>query len=299
MKKNLLLLLIASLGAQANTYKISHLDQSDHLEVFLNDGQVLEVAPENKELIEKIYQAYELNSSIEIELESGPISPDVVERIESIKFLENDFYSNAMISTDEVVTPLSNFTPTNIENMDLVKEMFNSLKQRTKWFTQCFNRAHIWARQMDKDFGVQSEKILIYYTKKFRKEVSGKWWFHIAPMVTVQGEKYVMDKEFTREPITAKAWEEIFTEKMRIKNIGPKDYRCTPITHMSEYYDETNMNYDFCNIQHTSMYYWEPNDMERLENKGIQKTEWVNWEIKAAAKEAWKKWKEIYDQYKI
>ncbi len=58
------------------------------------------------------------------------------------------------------------------------------------------------------------------------------------------------------------------------------------------------MNNEYCNIQHTSMFYWEPNDMSRLDKKGVQKTDWVNWELRVASKEAFKKWRKVYDQYK-
>ena len=145
--------------------------------------------------------------------------------------------------------------------------MFGKLKDRTKSFTQCFNRAHIWARQMHKDYAVKSQKILIYYTKKYRAEVDGKWWFHIAPMITVNEDKYVMDREFTNAPTTDANWEAIFTKKMKSKGIGPADYRCGKIKNISEYYADANP--DYCNIQHTSMYYWEPNG--KLRFKGYPK----------------------------
>ena len=130
--------------------------------------------------------------------------------------------------------------------------------------------------------------------KKYRKEVSKKWWFHIAPMVDVNGEYFVMDREFTRKPITDKNWEQIFTQK-----IGKPSYRCKQIDNIQEYYDDTNTNNEYCNIQHTSMYYWEPNDMSRLDKTGKRKTDWVNWELRVASKEAFKKWRKVFEKRKI
>ena len=145
--------------------------------------------------------------------------------------------------------------------------------------------------------GTKSMKILIYYTKRFRQEIGGKWWFHIAPMISVEGEHYVMDKEFTRGPVTDVEWEQIFTKKMEEK--GVHGYRCKVIQNIKEYYEEYNQNNEYCNIQVTSMYYWEPNDMSRLDKTGQQKTEFINWELKTAAKNVFWKWRKVFREIKV
>lgn len=293
-----------ALAAQAGvTTTISAIEapqlNGESYEVLAGDGRVYEIDPRNERLINELRDAEKSGTRVALELEEGiPFDSNLPERVRSVKALEIPSPSPESDPGQEL-DPMTDFEPNDVESLDLADEMFGALKKRSKWFTQCFNRAHIWARQMHKDYGVKSQKILIYYTKKYRREVSKKWWFHIAPMITVNGEKYVMDREFTNQPVTDESWESIFTKKMKKKNIGPRNYRCAQIKNISEYYDEANMNNEYCNIQLTSMYYWEPNDMEKLEEKGIQKTNWVNWELKAAAKEVWWGWRDIYKNYKV
>ena len=249
--------------------------------------EILKVDPSNDELLNDLLHASDFNSVVEINSEDGLItSLEIIEDGDDVL----DFYT-----TDEV-HPMTNYTPSNVESFDKAVELFSTLKKRTKWFTQCFNRAHVWAKQMYDSDKVESMKILIYYTKKYRREIKGKWWFHIAPMIDVNGTYYVMDKEFTKKPVTDKEWESIFTKKMKKKGI--EGYRCKVIKNISEYYDKYNQENEYCNIQITSMYYWEPNDMSRLEKSGEQKTHFINRELRSAAREVFWGWRKVYNQIK-
>ena len=103
-----------------------------------------------------------------------------VEKITNVEILEEE------VDTQETdLTPMTAYQASNVDSFEKATEIFKSLNGDTKGFSQCFNRAHIWAKQMNQNHGVDSMKILIYYTKKYRTEVSKRWWFHIAPMVDV------------------------------------------------------------------------------------------------------------------
>lgn len=317
MKKCILILAMLGIQAQAGvTTTIAQLVEpsadNENYEVFANNGRVYEVSPANEESIRSLYEAKAKESSVNLEVEEGvPFNPELVELVHSVKLeaefdsesaeedSETDIDKNANDENANFLTPMTGYEPSDLESLDLVKDMFKSLKKRTKWFSQCYNRAHIWARQMHKDYGVKSQKILIYYTKKYRREVDKKWWFHIAPMVSVQGEKYVLDKEFTSAPVTDQEWEEIFTKKMRSGNIGPRDYRCSKIVNISEYYDDVNTQNEYCNIQHVSMYYWNPVNLSALEKNGVQMTKWDNSYLKTSAKGIFWRWRKVYKEYKI
>lgn len=300
MKLSIVFLLLASMSANAALTSISHIslpeNNMENAEVFLSSGRVYEIDATNIELLKKLELAKKTRAQVELNLEAGPINPEVLERVTDIKIMKA-FASQAM-TTNEEVTPMTNYTPSNVDSVQSATRMFNHLNPKTKRWSQCFNRAHIWAKQLYNDFRVNSQKILIYYTKRYREDVDKKWWFHIAPVVSVNGESYVLDREFTTKPHLASDWENIFTAKMRSKRVAPTNYRCKQIKNISEYYNSSNQAYEFCNIQYTSMYYWEPNDMEALEEKGIQKTHWVDWELKSAAKEAFRSWQDVYDRYK-
>lgn len=290
------LLLLTSISAQAAiTTNVVHIEKPvtnvENAEVFVtHEGRVYEIDPANTELLEKLEIAKNENLRVELEVEEGLHfeHSNAIEKILDVELLEEE-----VVEESALLTPMTNYQPSNVESYEKATEIFKGLITKTKMFSQCFNRAHIWAKQMYDNHNVDSMKILIYYTKKYRKEVSKKWWFHIAPMVDVNGQYYVMDREFTRKPVTDVEWEKIFTKKM-----NNPTYKCKKIDNIKEYYDSNNMNNEFCNIQHTSMYYWEPNDMSRLDKKGVQKTDWVNWELRVAAKEAFKGWRKVYKKYK-
>jgi hypothetical protein len=301
MKTLLTLSLFSAINAMAAiTTNVVHIEMpvtnKENIEVFVtHEGRVFELALNEGSMLETLDFAREHNIEVELEVESGVEfnDPKKIEKILDVKLLSH--MSEAIREEDHTyLTPMSGYRASNVASLDEASAIFKTLITDTKMFSQCFNRAHIWAKQMYDNFNVHSMKILIYYTKKYRAEVSKKWWFHIAPMIDVNGEYMVMDREFTRNPVSDEKWEKIFTNKM-----GNIDYRCKKIDNIKEYYDANNMNNEFCNIQHTSMYYWEPNDMSRLDKTGTQKTSWVNWELRAAAKEAFKNWKKVYDTYKV
>lgn len=244
--------------------------------------------PSQTELIEISLKAEEYNSVVEIETEGDRLtSLKVIEQGDDIR----DFY------TDDQVHPMTNYEPTSVTSYDEATKMFKYLKKRSKWFTQCFNRAHVWSKQMYDRNQVDSMKVFIFYTKKYRREIKGKWWFHVAPMIDINGNYYVMDKEFTRQPTALKDWEYIFTKKMNKK--GLKGYRCSVIRNIKEYYDTYNQNNEYCNILITSMHYWMPLDMSNLDKKGIHQTEWSNRDLKSAAREVFFGWREVYKEIKV
>lgn len=248
-----------------------------------------QVSAQNLELIEKLQTAEEFNQVIEIEtLENEITSMEVIEAGDDII----DFYNY-----DEELHPMTDYEASNVDSYEEAVRMFKYLKKRSKWFTQCFNRAHIWAKQMYDRDQVDSMKIFIFYTKKYRRTVDGKWWFHVAPMIDVNGQYYVMDQEFTRKPTLEHDWEKIFTYKLKKKGI--EGYRCKVIRNIKEYYDKENQKSEYCNILITSMHYWMPLDMSNLDKKGLQQTEWSNRDLRSAAREVFWGWKKVYREIKV
>lgn len=276
---------------------VEPINGNEPYEVLLyENGRVLHLENSRTDLLEKIEFAKENDMTINFETNADDVNSilDLADPIIDVTLESNT--NSQPANTDDRITTLSNFEPTNLDSLKKAQEVMNTLNTKTQFKSQCFNRAHIWAKEMYDNFGINSRKILIYYTLKFRKTISGRWWFHIAPMLKVNGADYVVDRGFTRSPKTAEEWEKIFTKKMKGKR---GDYRCKRITHVSEFYNEENMRNEYCNIHYTSMYYWGPRDAKNLEEKGIQKTKWVNWEIRQAAKEAFKKWKKVYKDNKV
>jgi hypothetical protein len=106
------------------------------------------------------------------------------------------------------IDSMLNYQSSNIEDSNLLEEMFRNLNRNKKRFgtTQCFNRAHYWSYQLQQDYGVNTQKVFIYFTRKFTREINGDWWFHVAPAMYLNDELYVLDPEFLSKPVKFEAW---------------------------------------------------------------------------------------------
>ena len=295
MKNLFLLISLFSISAMATikTHVIhieDGLTNTENTDVLVSwNGRVLEVDPNNEVLLETLRNAQRDGLEVELEIDNSGAF-DVLVKKEMIygATVVNDSGANIKRNLKNV-NPMSSYQPTNVESIDMAKDIFDSLNGKTKKHSQCFNRAHIWSKSMWDNYRIKSMKIFIFYTKRFRSEVSDKWWFHVAPMINVNGELYVMDKEFTRSPKTAQQWESIFTKKM-----NNPSYRCVKMDNISTFYEANNNYNEFCNIEYSSMYHWGPNDLKTASDTGELQTKWKDWKIKTASKEAFKKWRKVY-----
>jgi hypothetical protein len=148
--------------------------------------------------------------------------------------------------------------------------------------TQCYNRAHVWAFELWKKYQVKSQKIFLFFTRKFIREHNFGWWFHVAPMVVVKewlggtSEK-VMDPRYITAPRGIDWW---------IGKFISGSPECPVITKYSEYAD-----YPYskdCYILKAPMYIYQPLDLEMLEVWGVQKNEFMLTDLQWAYKEAFK-----------
>ncbi|MCT4642092.1 MAG: protein-glutamine glutaminase family protein [Bacteriovoracaceae bacterium] len=297
-----LLVTASSFAFTVNTQIVDIEDNGDEksLDVLATyNGRIFKVNRENYELIDRLAVARDSGAEVELDLNGTTFGLNVLNKIEEVTDV-------TLLTTGELIenmnitnkpTPMDNYTPTDLGTMEKAKKVFSSLRSvgKTKKRSECFNRAYIWAKHMSDYYRINSMKILIYYSKKYRENIkNSKWWFHIAPMVKV-GDKYIaMDRQFLSKPVTALEWENFFT-----KQIPNKRYNCKHFVHYSEFTKNYRNYNEWCFIQYTSMYYWEPNDMERLEKTGQQQTRWKDSRIKAAAKQAFKRWTSVYDRYKL
>lgn len=265
------------------------------------DGRVFEVSPDSPDILETIQYAKDFQLPVEIQLEEQPMfasneAPElIVEARIAASELQGDQSHWQSFDPPESLNS-EPFQPSELDDMDQATDMFSSLYPRTRRKTECFNRAHIWNRQMHKDFGVNSEKIFIFYTRKYRRAYRRwKWWFHTAPLIRVQGETIVLDREYTSNPITELSWEWQFSAPNR----EDESHRCSRIEQMSEYYDRFNTNNIFCNTLIAPMYYWEPSELSKRDRQGQIKNQWVNWELRLAARDMFGRWLDVYNELKV
>lgn len=183
-------------------------------------------------------------------------------------------------ATETVQNLLSedNYIPTVIENFDLAKKYFKESKYVSKE-SQCYNRAHIWSYEWFLKHNVYSNKTWVFFTRKYIRKFKFEWWFHVAPSVAVREDDVVrekiMDVKYARGPIDLKRWTDIFMLD---------DANCPQVKTYSDYanYPESGS----CYTMRSSMFYYQPFDIETKETWGTIKANWYETEIKQAYLEA-------------
>lgn len=109
------------------------------------------------------------------------------------------------------ITPMDGYQYTDLKDMNQAMRVWYSMKTKTQRSSECFNRALAWVYDMDKQFNIKSRKLILHYSAKYNQELDSGWGFHIAPLLSVQGEDYMFDREFMKEPIKRDTWVEHFT----------------------------------------------------------------------------------------
>lgn len=173
--------------------------------------------------------------------------------------------------------------PTDVGSFQNAQKIFNSLNDGDKSRSQCFKRAHIWSWDMWSNFGVQSQKMYIFYTRRYIQLEEFDWWFHVAPVVIADGVEYVFDRTYTKKPVTVKEWKEIFMKG---------SVTCSYIDKMATY--DNNQWSRLCYLMKTPMWYFRPLDMRNRDEKGIEKNNWVLMELQDSRR-AFKDGADVYE----
>ena len=172
-----------------------------------------------------------------------------------------------------------NYTPTVIESVEVAKGYFRESRYVSK-DSQCYNRAHIWSYEWFLKHNINSNKTWIFFTRRYIRKFKFEWWFHVAPSVAVRESDGVvreklMDVKYARGPLNVKQWSDIFMRD---------DANCPMVKKYTDYanYPESGS----CYTMRSSMFYYQPFDIESKETWGTSKNNWYDVEIKAAYLEA-------------
>ena len=257
--------------------------------VFATNGQVFEFNDVNELRLQQLKLAKEHKEQVTIEITDISHFEDVlglrnniteIHRItpvkNSSKRLSNSFkndYTPAMIENDYV---------TDFLNDSELSVLFRKMRNNNSKDSQCYNRAHIWAYEMrrstERNRVVQPGKMWLYFTKKYIIEYKFKWWFHVAPYVTLRGQETVLDRKYLKEPIDLRGWTDFF--------IKPRS-ECHFIKRYSDFENNPLDGADDCFVMKTSVHYYQPYQMELLEKgKNPEQKKWEPWELKQAYKDS-------------
>lgn len=242
--------------------------------VFLSSGQVVKVDSGNNNLRDYLFRSQlagkwlkiQIDDLRQIENATETEAPFEDEPQEDKNFLSNNF------------TEDSTYKPSILKSVSQAQELFDQAPYKKKE-SQCYNKAHIWAYDWRIKSNVYSSKIWIFFTRKYIREYEFEWWFHVAPYVHVvigdSVKERVMDKKYTKGPVKINDWSNIF-----MRNSA----KCPVVTNYTDHADYPESAY--CFLMKSSMYYYQPVDLEKLEQDGTVRTRWIYPEVKHAYQEA-------------
>ena len=192
---------------------------------------------------------------------------------EKIPTFETSGLKQLSLQPEEVTPP--HFEPTVVQGMEEAWNIFNRSNSYYKRVSECTDRAHVWAFDEFKKTGTKSKKVFLFLTASYINSVRFKWWFHVAPLYTVNDngtiKELVMDFRYSPGPQTVKEWTDQFVYTKR---------PCKVTTKFSEY--DVNPQTENCYLIYESMHYKIPGEIHEQELSGRYKTASSESEIKAA-----------------
>lgn len=272
----LILLFSTFVSAEATKLRIERIDQGRSPDeqdlIYFSDGKV-GVMPFQSLKDNSIEVNFEVGSVVEVELDKN-------HNIISLRIIEDHEYRDDVAHEfSEEMEVLSNYQPTILPSMDTVNTIFRRMNRRWQRKSQCYNRAHVWNYEEFQKTGLKSKKVFIFYTRKYIREYNFYWWFHAIPTVLVNHEGSVveraLDPMFAKRPLPMKTWSDIFIRSKR---------ECPVITKYSTY--ENNQESEHCYLHYSSMYYWQPRDLDKFERTGLEKNSFIRSEVNHAYWEA-------------
>lgn len=177
------------------------------------------------------------------------------------------------------VPPLLNYTPTVLPDQSEAYKLYNLMRSDYLDEAQCTNMAHVWAYEEFKRSGLKSQKIFLFFTKKYIMRYRFGWWFHVSPLVQAKEGKeilqIVMDRRYTSLPLDKKTWTDHFVKTGR---------QCKEIDKISTFWN--NQQSEDCYLMQVSMYYWQPRDIRLRDENGKDKTKFLSGELSQAYQQA-------------
>lgn len=266
MKLIFTLFFLLTASVFADVLRIEHIDpglnssEPDH--IYFSDGRIGIVSEEK----------------MAISLEEGlyvDVTLDNNHKIKKIERAQPPKLRGASPSTEGE----KDYNPTVLKDLEAVNSVFRNMNRGWQRDSQCYNRAHVWNYEEFLRTGLLSKKVFIFYTRRYIRDYNFYWWFHAIPTVLAhhQGavvERY-LDPMFAKSPLTRKAWTDIFIRSRR---------DCPVITRYSDY--QNNQESEHCYLHFSSMYYWQPRDLDNFERTGFEKKNFIRSEVNHAYWEA-------------
>jgi hypothetical protein len=223
----------------------------DHLVMLSSDGRVGFLSPSNLEILKTLLMGVSQNTEFAVTLDANHY-------ITAAKPLPS---ANANAEPGSPFLPrdvAENYTPTVVANDQTLNAIFKELNPNWSSDTECYDKAEVWSYEEFQKRNLYSKKVFLFFTSKYIREYRYKWWFHVSPFALVDengvtNEK-VLDGTFLKAPTEINTWTKIFMRP---------NMPCPSVDHYSDYSNHQNDSY--CYVIKTSMYFWQPKDIQALE----------------------------------
>jgi hypothetical protein len=234
----------------------------------LTNGRTAFLDSSSKSLIEAVEESLRSGDTVELQLgkKYSVLSLKVVSLVPEVPVNEG--------LPEDVVS----YSPSIVSSTASLN-IFTNMRRDYQYQSQCYNRAHVWTYEAFKRFGLKSNKLFLFFTSRYIRRYNYKWWFHVTPMVYVDGASQAnwrtLDRRYTSAPLTTKTWTNVFMLN---------DALCPVVNKYSSY--RNHQQEKDCYLIPTSMYFWQPRDIERQEIYGTVKTQYFKSETDYAYWEA-------------
>jgi hypothetical protein len=266
--------------------------------VYASDGRIYDVDSNRTKLIHQLQFAME--HDLEVKLDLLPINEklnillnkrnEIVRATISARTADRSLVMGKKFSdrTKSItgLADLQNSYVTDFKSEEGVDNLFKTQKKNMRFRSQCYNRAHVWAWELNKKTyagkKIQTGKMWVFYSRHFIRKYRFKWWFHIAPYVTVNKKVRIIDRTFMKSPVSPDQW---------LDNLSDIHLRCKEVYKYSSYKDHQDQAN--CFFIKSSVFYWQPWQIESVETQNQEKAKWVEYEIKKAYRNAFGRFSKI------
>jgi len=265
---------ISAVEISAIIYDIIEPEQAETTYLVLTlDGHVYEINENEVDIIYLAYGAKDSNAEVIIDIEDESLKGILgfIENILSIRLLSLNNLEKVNHINFEIPHPLDNYEISVLDNYETAFQLFLTQNKKTRGRSQCYNRAHVWTYELSDR--INAGKVFLFFTRRYIREFRYRWWFHVSPYTKVLGEseEIILDREFLKAPLRITDWKNIFMANQA---------HCPSVDLYTDY--RQNQFSHYCYFIKASMYYWQPYNIENLENGSPAKTEYINSELRRA-----------------
>jgi Glutaminase len=167
------------------------------------------------------------------------------------------------------------YHPTVLLNYSVAQKVMDEFRRPWAQGAQCYDRAHVWAFEENKKYGTNLMKAFLFFSDDYIERYRFPWWFHVAPYANLKMNneltERILDPAFAKYPLKFKLWTDLF-----MKN----KVECASIERYSDYSAGTVTS--DCFIHRATMHYWQPKDLEALEDYDSEKNGFFDEEVQWA-----------------